>query len=173
MTDLEELRIEKSLEEIKWMSKAQFSKILKENGKENAVRYLLSKKGSKGKENNETELCIAEYLIPSTSLTISEKQQMFAIKNRMLNIPANFPQPNIEHKCICGEKEDMKHIHNCEIINNGEKIDLEFEKIFEGNIPEQIKVFRKFERNLKTRENLKEEKKDTTPCDPLVIHCTR
>ena len=44
---------------------------------------------------------MAEYLIPSTSLTISEKHQMFAIKNRMLNIPANFPQPNIEHKCIC------------------------------------------------------------------------
>ena len=76
---------------------------------------------------------------------------MFAIKNRMLNIPANFPQPNIEQKCICGEKDDMKHIHNCEIINNCEQIDLEFEKIFEGNISEQIKVFRKFERNLKTR----------------------
>ena len=69
--------------------------------------------------------------------------------------------------------EKKKHIHNCEIINNGEKIDLEFEKISEGNIPEQIKVFRKFERNLKTRENLKEEKKDTTPCDSLLIHCTR
>jgi hypothetical protein len=61
MKDLVELRIEKSLEEIKLMSKAQFSKILKENGKENALRYLLSKKGSKGKENNETELCMAEY----------------------------------------------------------------------------------------------------------------
>ena len=77
---------------------------MKENGKENAFRYLLSKKGSKG--NNETELCMAEYLIPSTSLTISEKQQMFAIKNRMLNIPANFPQPNIEHKCICDGKKE-------------------------------------------------------------------
>ena len=69
MKDLEELRIEKSLEEIKLMSKAQFSKILKENGKENSFRYLLSKKGSKGKENNETELCMAEYLIPSPALT--------------------------------------------------------------------------------------------------------
>ena len=46
-------------------------------------------------------------------------------------------------------------------------------QFYEGNISEQIKVFRKFERNLKTRENLKEAKKDTTPCDPLVIHCTR
>ena len=59
-----------------------------------------------------------------------------------------------------GEKEDMKHIHDCEILNYGEKSNLEYEKIFEGNISEQIQVFRTFERNLKRREHLKENKKD-------------
>ena len=47
--DLEELRIEKSLEDIKLMGKRQFKKILIENGRENAFKYLISKKGSKGK----------------------------------------------------------------------------------------------------------------------------
>jgi hypothetical protein len=42
---------------------------------------------------------------------------MFAVKNRMINIPANFPKPKMEYRCYCGEKEDMKHIYNCEIIN--------------------------------------------------------
>ena len=96
------------------------------------------------------------------------------MKNRVVNIPANFPKPNIVNKCICGEKEDMKHIHNCEILNDGEQSNLEYEKIFEGNISEQIQVFRKFERNLKRREHLTENKKDITPpCDPLVIRCTQ
>ena len=124
LKDLEELRIEKSLEDIKLMGKRQFKKILIENGRENAFKYLISKKGSKGKENDESELCMADYLVPSTILTISEKQQLFAMKNRMVNIPANFPKPNIVKKCICGEKEDMKHIHNCEILNDGEQSNL-------------------------------------------------
>ena len=41
----------------------------------------LGKKGSKGKENNESELCMSYYLVPSTTLTISENQQLFAMKN--------------------------------------------------------------------------------------------
>ena len=69
--DLEELRIEKSLEDIKLMGKRQFKKILIENGRENAFKYLISKKGSKGKENDESELCMTDYLVPSTILTIS------------------------------------------------------------------------------------------------------
>ena len=63
----------------------------------NAFKYLIGKKGSKGKEITETELCMAEYLLPTTSLTICEKQQMFAVKNRMKEIPAIFSKPNIEN----------------------------------------------------------------------------
>ena len=65
----------------------------------------------------------------------------------MVEIPANFPNPKIENICICGEKKDMKHICQCETINDGEQPHLQYERIFEGNICEQIKVFRKFERN--------------------------
>ena len=103
------------------------------------------------------ELSMAEYLLPSnTALTISERQQLFAVKNRMVEIPANFPNPKIENICICGEKEDMKHIYQCETINDGEQPVLKYEKIFEGNICEQIEVFRKFERNIENRKNLNE-----------------
>ena len=149
--------------------------MLKENGRKNAFQYLISKKGSKGKENSESELSMAEYLLPSnTALTISERQQMFAVKNRMVEIPANFPNPKIENICICGEKEDMKHIYQCETINDGEQPVLKYEKIFEGNICEQIEVFRKFERNFENRKNLNEIKKeDLIPRDPHVIHCTQ
>ena len=175
LNDLKELNIHNSLEEIKFMSKHAFTKVLKENGRKNAFEYLISKKGSKGKENNESDLSMAEYLLPSnTALTISEKQQMFAVKNRMIEIPANFPNSKSEDTCICGDKEDMKHIFQCETINNGEQPELEYEKIFEGNISEQIKVFRHFERNFEKRRNLKETKKECQlPSDPFVIHCTQ
>ena len=59
-------------------------------------------------------------------------------------------------------------------MNNGErKNELEYEKIFEGNISEQIKVFRKYERNFEKRRILKEnQKKNQLPGDPIVIRCT-
>ena len=135
--------------------------------------YLIGKKGSKGKEIIETELYMAEYLLPTTALTICEKQQRFAVKNRMKEIPANFSKPNIENKCICEHQEDMKHIYQCQVINNGEEPELEYEKIFEGNICEQIKVFRKFERNFEKSRTLKDnQKKNQLPSDPFVIRCT-
>jgi hypothetical protein len=65
---------------------------------------------------------MAEYLLPlNKSLSISKKQRLFAVKNRMVNISANFPKPNTEYKCQCDEKEDMEHIFDCEILNNGTK----------------------------------------------------
>ena len=141
------------------MSKTEYTKILKENCRKNAFKYLIGKKGSKGKEIIETELCMAEYLLPTTALTICEKQQMFAVKNRMKEIPANFSKPNIENKCICEQQEDMKHIYQCKLMNNGEEPEIEYEKIFEGDIWEQIKVFEKFERNLEKRRTLKDNQK--------------
>ena len=100
MNDMKELDINKSLEEIKLMSKNEFTQILKENCRRNAFKYLVEKKGSKGKEIQESELSMAEYLLPTTALTICEKQQMFAVKNRMKEIPANFSKPNIDNKKI-------------------------------------------------------------------------
>ena len=116
---------------------------------------------------------MAEYLLPTTTLTICEKQQMFAVKNRMKEIPVNFSKPNIANKCICEQQEGMKHIYQCEVMNNGEEPEVEYEKIFEGNISEQIEVFRKYERNFEKRRILKEnQKKNQLPSDPIVIRCT-
>ena len=105
----------------------------------------------------DTELYMVEYLLPTTALTIYEKQQMFAVKNRMKEIPAIFIKPNIENKCICEHQEDMKHIYQCQVMNNGEEHELEYENFFEGNICEQIKVF---ERNFEKRRTLKDNQKE-------------
>ena len=118
MKDLKELEIQNSLEEIRLMTKTQFTKILKEKVRLNAFKYLKSKQGSKGKDNNELELCMSEYLLPTNTLTISQKQQMFSVKNRMVNISANFSKNSSEKKCLCSKTENMKHIYECTIVNN-------------------------------------------------------
>jgi hypothetical protein len=72
---------------------------------------------------------------------------------------------------VCGITEDMKHIYICEILNEGDKQSEQYENIFNGNITQQIKVFRKFELNMKKREVIKNNKFDKMetkpPCDPL------
>ena len=105
---------------------------------------------------------MSEYLCPvNKQLTISQKCKMFAVRNRMTNIPANFPNLLESDKCLCGEKEDMKHIYYCKMLNeNQQKIYQPFENIFRGEIRQQIDVYKMFEVNLEKREKITK-----PPCD--------
>ena len=153
------------------MTKNKFRNILKERIKENALKYLISKRGSKGKEIPYANIEMSEYLLPTNrNLSIEDKRKMFAIKNRMVKIPSNFPKPNIEYFCVCGRTENKIHIYNCEILSR-EKPKLSFENIFTGNIREQIEVMRRFEDNLQMRDEIIVEKESKSPCDPSVIRC--
>ena len=176
LKDLKELRISESMEEIKLMPQSQFKKLVKTRVTENAFNYLIKKQGSKGKENKCEDLSMAEYLHPTNkAISISDKQQLFAMKNRMTNIPANFPKPNIKPKCFCNEDEDMAHIYNCVVLNNGKTTEIEYEKIYNGTLSEQIVILRIFEKNIERREQLMNEKQseDKLPRDPFVIHCSK
>jgi hypothetical protein len=88
-----------------------------------------------------------------TKLSVCEKQGMFAVKNRMKNIPANFPKPNFEYLCQCGKKEDMVYIYYCELLNRGKQPELEYGKLYSGTILEQNRIFRYFESNFERIEN--------------------
>ena len=170
LEDLKEFRITESMEEIKLMTKKKFNSILKERVTENGIKYLKEKQGKKGKEINYSGLNMAEYLSPNNEeLSVDKKRKMFAVRNRMVDIPANFPKPNVENKCFCGEIEDMLHIYNCEFFNSKQQ-KLPFEKIFSGNMKHQIEVYRSFEENLEKREKIKTD--DKPPCDPPVIRCS-
>ena len=87
----------------------------------------------------------------------------------MVNIGNNFPKSDIKEKCSCGKIEDMQHIYECEQLNtNSMDKSLKYEKIYNGNISDQIQVFRKMEINPVKREDMR---KPETPCDPVEIHC--
>ena len=57
----------------------------------------------------------------------------------------------MKYFCPCGEKEEMKHVYMCEKLNNGEKPKLEYMKLYNGQISEQIEVFRIFEKKLEKK----------------------
>ena len=63
----------------------------------------------------------------------------------------------------------MEHIYHCEIFNNGKENELEYNKIHEGSLLEQIKMFRTFETNMNKRDTIK---MNHNPCglfvDPLA-----
>ena len=96
-----------------------------------------------------SSLRMADYLAPNSSgLTILEKQEMFAVINRMINISYNFPQNKKIDICRCGQEETMVHIYYCKQLNIKEEI-LSYEKIFNGNIGELMAIFRRFKYKLR------------------------
>ena len=94
-----------------------------------------------------------------------EKRKMFETRNRMTRIQYNFG--NKEDKCICGAIEDMAHIYFCKSLNQNEP-EIIYEKIYNGNLKSQVEVYKRFKKNLETRETMKERKDfPCDPCDPL------
>ena len=162
--DLKEMNIGLDLNDIRKMSKETFSQMIKQRISEIALKYLLKKRNPKGKEISYNRLEMADYLMPyNKNLSIEEKRNLFSIRNRMLEIGNNFGKN--ENCVICQTKEDMNHIYSCEYLNKQE-IKIEFSKIYEGNLFEKIKVFRRFNDNMKKR-NEEKSKVTKSPCDPF------
>ena len=96
---------------------------------------------------------MAEYLLPYSKLTTEEKRKMFSVRNRMVLIPANYPKKNpaiAEYICFCGQREVMSHVYSCKYFSDKQQI-LEYEAIYNGNLFQQITVFKQFHENYETR----------------------
>ena len=92
---------------------------------------------------------------------------MFAMINRMVKISYNYPQNNKIDLCHCGQEETMEHIYDCKLLNNEEPI-IAYNQIFKGNIGEQVTILRRFENNMKQREQIQNENFHVIlDCDPL------
>ena len=107
---------------------------------------------------------MAEYLLPyNDRLKIEDKQTMFKIRNRMVEIGNNIGK---KEECICGVKETMSHIYTCVFINF-DKFDNAYENIHTGNLSEQIEVYNRFEINIKRRNQIRliRDEQNETPCD--------
>ena len=150
LKDLKSLNITETLEEIKSMSKNKFNNILKERIRKLAFNYLIEKQGTKGSDIEYNGLIMQDYLRPNDmGLTIDEQRTLFSIRNKMVNIPANFGK---EQKCFCGDYEDMAHILHCTYLNKEEDDkNLIFEQIYSGSLTQQIEILRKFHKKFEER----------------------
>ena len=106
----------------------------------------------------------------------------------MLEIPDNFSSGSVQTFCFCVEREVMSHIYYCKILNKETSELISYDRIYDGRISEQIRIYHKFEENFERREQLltvKQEdiqsisicetkKRKKPPCDPSVdpLHCT-
>jgi hypothetical protein len=77
---------------------------------------LVGKQRSKEKTMKYTIIQMTKYLLPKhMKMTVSQKQNLFSVKNRMLEIAEDFPGKQIDDKCCCGQLENILHIYNCAI----------------------------------------------------------
>ena len=60
-------------------------------------------------------------------------------------IPDNYGNKSL---CLCGQRETMEHIYNCEIWNETENEKIQYNNIYNGNIKKQIRIMKIFEQNL-------------------------
>ena len=101
-------------------------------------------------------------------MTVSQKQNMFSVKNRMLEIAENFPGKQLDDMCWCGQQENILHIYNCEILNENKPI-VKYEELYNGRLEDQISICERIESCMEKRKQLKQTVKDETPCDPAEI----
>ena len=129
--DLKSLKITLSNQEIQEMTKNKFTSLIKERIKEKALNYLKEKQSKKGGRIEYKNLEMAEYLQPTCEIENREKVKLFEIRNDMTNIPCNFGE---ENQCLCGEKETMEHLYNCEFLSETKTKRIPFKEIYNGNI---------------------------------------
>ena len=143
--DLKDWEIFENFEAIKVMSKNKFSNILKGKIRTISLKYLTNKQGKKGKDIKYSSLEMADYLLPTNKhLNLEEKRTLFALRNKMVDIPNSFSNKELKEKCFCGEIEEMEHLYECEILGNNSEIP--YDKIYSNNVKDQIEVFRRMEK---------------------------
>ena len=175
VSSLEKLGIKENLEEIKIMPTQRFKNLLKTSIQNKAFAYLTGKRGIKGKEINYTGIKMAEYLMPNyTDISIEDQRNIFAIRNRMINIPANFSSQQGVAKCICGEEENMKHIYSCKQLEKNDQYP-DFDKIFGQNLKEIKHISRRFHKILEEKIEINGEqnhtkKKIDIPSPHVILH---
>ena len=167
--NLEEMNIYLSFSEIRNMTENEYKQIIRTKCEELAFKYLINKRGSKGKEINYSGLKMSEYLLPSDKLNIEEQRKLFSLRNNMNNIPANYCASNENTaKCICEKSENNEHLYICEYLNDKEPTE-KYQTIFGENLIEMKYVLTKFEENLKKKEEFDHAITNSEP-PPSVVY---
>ena len=155
-SDLKECGIALTMHEIANMKKLKFRKIVNTQLRIVAMEYLLTLKAKHSKLDylpNEYKL---EKYLSSTKVTTEEKQTLFKLRTRMVDVKCNFKkmyEPNLT--CFfCPEEDNQAHLLSCGQVTVGiDTSGLQHEDIFK-DVTKQEKIAKVYNKILRQR-NLK------------------
>lgn len=165
LKDLEELNFGASIEEIKDMNKSEFKRKLNESTEEKSLNDLNNLKAGHSKVMNlkHSMMKMKKYFKPNgIKQTKEEIQLIFKMRTKMTEMKMNYKGSYDSFECsACSQEEESQaHIFKCkEIWKHNEEVHEvpEYNKIFEGNVKEQVEIARMFKRLMKIKEKLKKE----------------
>ena len=157
MKDLEELKIQLSIQEIEALSKNLFKTMIKRKIKERAFQYLVNKKitrNGKGIEINHSRLEMQNYLkSENIDITNDERKLIFQYRTRMnFNIKSHFR--NMYFDTICDgcrvNESTTRHTLECPSLLGGNEIVTYipyYEDLFGDDEEEQVYIARLIRNN--------------------------
>ena len=159
LSDLSDLEIKMTFDEIKCIKSSKFKFILKQKITKTAFQYLTSNIRNKGKEISYEQFQMAEYLLPNKYLSIEDKKLVFSLRSQSFVI-YNDENNEIIEKCICYEQLDILHLYACESLNDN-TISIEYNKIFSDNIKNMKLIVDRLRHSLEKLQNcIKTNQKD-------------
>ena len=158
--DLKELKVNLTFEDIRAMSKNMFKNHIKKKIETEAFIYLKSQIKSKGKEIEYEKIEMQDYLKPESELKIVEKQDIFKMRTRMMNIKENMKRKHIKFHCEACHlegikiKETQKHVYKCKYLNTKVR-QIKYKEIFGSKISKMKKVIKRMKENIKKIKDLR------------------
>ena len=156
---MKELEINLTMEEIHCMSKNMFKEYIRKKIESGALKYLKSQIKSKGKEIEYKEIEMQEYLKPESKLSIKEKQDIFKMRTRMIDIKENMKGNHFNFDCDACKlkgirrKETQRHVYKC-IQLNKRKRTIKYKEIFGSKTAKMKHIIKRMNTNLTKRKHL-------------------
>ena len=135
--------------EISNMKKTTFRKIVNTHLREVARAYLLKLKNKHSKLNSLSDSYKLEPYLSSVKLSTEEKQTLFKLRTRMVDVKSNFKMQYGQNlTCnFCPEIDTQSHLLSCEQLTDGIDIsNTEYEHIFQ-DLKKQEKSCNSFQQN--------------------------
>ena len=148
-SDLKELEMGDSLEEIKCFKKLKLKSILSKKIKKKVFEDLNRQKENHSKVNKliHNSFEMQKYFKPcQIKITKEEAQEILKLRSRMSNVKVNYKQKYETHECdMCDENEDesQEHLICCKIPNINNQEILKYEDLFDGNVYKKVAIARK------------------------------
>ena len=86
----------------------------------------------------------------------------------MENIAANYSSGKREHKYKCGMREDMEHVYTCTMLNSKKTV-VKFQEMYSSNTKLISEVNKRFQNNMKNREEIMDQNEEETKLKTHVI----